>query len=46
MSLLDFVANALLEWILYRLIKWIERHRLLAATIATLIAAALFFLLQ
>jgi len=46
MTLLDLVANALLEWFLYGFIKWIRRHRLLAAIIAALLAAGLVFLLR
>jgi hypothetical protein len=46
MSLLDVVANALLEWGLYRLISWIDNHRLLAATIAALTGAGLILLLR
>ena len=46
MSLLDVVANALLEWGLYRLIRWIGDHRLLAAVIAAFAGGALIILLR
>jgi hypothetical protein len=46
MSVLDFLANAVLEWILYHAIRWIEGHKLLAATVAVLLGGGLFLLLR
>lgn len=46
MGLLDFVANAVLEWILYHAIRWIEDHKLLTGFIVILIGGALLLLFR
>jgi hypothetical protein len=43
---LDFVANVVLEWVLYHLIKWVEAHKQLTVVIGLLITVALFLVLR
>jgi hypothetical protein len=46
MGFFDFVANAVLEWLLYHAISWIEDHKLLTGFMVVFIGGALFLLLR